>query len=341
MIFTPEKLIQVNNKLAEANQILIVAHKSPDGDAVGSALGLYHYLRNRNFSVWVCLPDPAPSFLGWMEGFEDILNLEQQNKEVSRAIERADLIFCLDFNALHRTGKQMEELLIQSKAFKVMVDHHLDPSDEFDVTFSQTSACSTAQMVYDFIDANGDADMVTPIIGEPLYCGIMTDSGSFRFPSVTPRTHYILSKLLEKGVRNYKVHESVYDTNTIERLRLRGYAINEKLELLTEYNTALLFLTEEELEQFNYVSGDTEGLVNVGLSIQGITRSIFLKESHGLIKISFRSKGLDNPINTFASTYFSGGGHANAAGGKWEGSMEEAVKRVKEALPVFIEENTK
>lgn len=338
MIYTPEKLIQVNKKLDEANQIVIVAHKSPDGDAIGSALGLYHYLVKKQYCVLVCLPDPTPSIFDWMEGFDKVLNLEQNHQDVSRAIKRADLIFCLDFNAMHRTGKEMEELLLESKGFKVMIDHHLDPSDEFDVSFSQTSACATAQMVYDFIEANGDEDLITPIIGEPLYCGIMTDSGSFRFPSVTPRTHDIISKLLTRGVQNNKVHESVYDTNTLGRLRLRGFAINEKLELLEDYATAIMHITEEELEQFDYKNGDTEGLVNVGLSIEGITRSIFLKESFGLIKISFRSKGTNNPINTFASTYFSGGGHANAAGGKWEGTMEEAIKRIKEMLPEFVQQ---
>lgn len=339
MIFTPDKLIEVNNKVNEANQIVIVAHKSPDGDAIGSALGLYHYLVKKQYNVWVCLPDPAPSFFEWMEGFEDVLNLEQNHQDVSRAIKRADVIFCLDFNAFHRTGKEMETLLSESTAYKVMIDHHLNPSDEFDVLFSQTSACATAQMVFDFIVANGDEQLITPIIGEPLYCGIMTDSGSFRFPSVTAKTHDIVAKLLTRGVQNHKVHESVYDTNTIERLKLRGYAINEKLELLSANTTALMYLTEEELERFDYKQGDTEGLVNVGLSINGIKRSIFLKESYGLIKISFRSKGSDNPVNEYASTYFSGGGHANAAGGKWEGSMEEAVTRIKETLPLFFKDD--
>jgi phosphoesterase RecJ-like protein len=208
----------------------------------------------------------------------------------------------------------------------------LNPSDEFDLTFSDTSACSTAQLIVELISAMGDEPLLDEKIGTPLYCGIMTDTGSFRFSSVTAETHEIIAKLIKVGVKSYKIHESVFDTNTLDRLKLRGYIINEKLELFHNGKTAIMSLSKKDLDQFNYQKGDTEGLVNVGLSIVGVTRSIFLKESDGIIKISFRSKGKDNPVNILAQENFSGGGHANAAGGKWEGTMQDAIDRIKEVL---------
>lgn len=333
-IFNEQKLAQINGVLSPTKQIVIVAHKSPDGDSIGSSLGLYHYLKKLNYNVKVCHPDPSPYFLNWMNGVDEIIDAETQFDLVEKEILSADIIFCLDFNAMSRVGV-MKEMMIESRAFKIMIDHHLNPSDEFDVLFSEPASCSTAQMIVDFIDARGDLDQLDVNIGEALYCGIMTDSGSFRFPSVTAHTHEVISKLMKGGVMPYKVHEAVFDTNTFDKLKLRSYAINEKMEILKELDTAIISLEKSELEKFNYVKGDTEGLVNVGLSIQGIKKSIFLSEGDGIIKISFRSKGQDNPVNVMANTYFGGGGHANAAGGKWDGNMAEAIAEVKRVLPEF------
>jgi phosphoesterase RecJ-like protein len=330
-IFTEQKIALLKTYLEGNPKCVIIAHKSPDGDSIGSSLGLYHYLVEKGVHVDVCHPDPAPHFLEWMEGTSAILNGEDNFDAVSERLLAADVIFCLDFNDTSRVGK-LTELLQESTAKKVMIDHHLNPKDEFDLQFSDTSSCSTAQLIVELISAMGDESILNAKMGTPLYCGIMTDTGSFRFSSVTAETHEIVAKLMKAGVESYQVHEAVFDTNTLDRLKIRGYTINEKLELLQEGKTALISLSKDELEKFNVRKGDTEGLVNVGLSIVGVTRSIFLKESDGIIKISFRSKGKDNPINVIAQEYFSGGGHANAAGGKWDGSLEEAIEKIKEVL---------
>lgn len=335
MTFSEDKISHINSKLSTTQKIVIVAHRSPDGDSIGSSLGLFHYLTKKGYDVTVCHPDPAPEFLLWMDGAASIINYVNDPETVTDTIAEATIIFCLDFNAMHRTGNDMEKILLESTAFKVMIDHHLDPTDEFDLTFSEITSCSTAQLIYDFIVASGDEQLLDAKIGTPLYCGIMTDSGSFRYPSTTAHTHEVIGALINAGVNNSYVHESVYDTNTIERLKLRGYAINEKLEILAEQKTAIMSLSEAELNDFNYENGFTEGLVNIGLSIKGITKSVFLKEQNGLIKISFRSKGKDNPINGMANKHFSGGGHANASGGKWEGTLEAAIEELKRVLPQY------
>lgn len=332
--FNEKNISQVKELLNNSKSIVIVAHKSPDGDSIGSSLGLYHFLKKLDLNVKVCHPDPAPYFLNWMTGFDEIIDAENNLDEVSKEVESADVIFCLDFNAMSRVGV-MKEMMVNSGATKIMIDHHLDPTDEFDMVFSEPASCSTAQLIVDFIDAMGNIDLLDAPIGEPLYCGIMTDSGSFRFPSVTAHTHEVIAKLMKGGVEPYKIHEAVFDTNTFDKLRLKSYAINEKMEILEEFDTSIISLSKAELEQFNYVKGDTEGLVNVGLSITGIKKSIFLTEGDGIIKISFRSKGQDNPINVMAGTYFHGGGHANASGGRWDGDMDEAIAKIKSVLPEF------
>jgi len=332
--FNEQSIAQVKKVLSTSKKIVIVAHKSPDGDSVGSSVGLYHYLIKKGLDVSICHPDPAPYFLEWMSGIDKIKNAEDHTTEVNTLIAEADVIFCLDFNTMSRAGN-LADSLINSSATKIMIDHHLHPSDEFDYVFSETTSCSTAQLIVDFISSMGDINLLDPNIGEALYTGIMTDSGSFRFPSVSAHTHEVVAALMKGGVHPYKVHEAVFDTNTFDRLRLRSYAINEKMEILDEHKTALVWLDKSELKQFNYVKGDTEGLVNVGLSILGVNKSIFLMEGDGIIKISFRSKGETNPVNVMANTYFHGGGHANASGGKWEGTMDEAILKIKSVLPEF------
>jgi phosphoesterase RecJ-like protein len=333
--FNERKVAQLKEYLKNSPKIVIIAHKSPDGDSIGSSVGLYYYLKKKGFSVEICHPDPSPYFLHWIDGVDEIMSFEEKSSQVKEAMYDSDVIFCLDFNNFGRVGNGMKILLESSKASKVMIDHHPSPSDEFDLQFSEIESCSTAQLIYDLIESFDDLDLLDEKIGEPLYCGIMTDSGSFRFPSTSPHTHEVIAGLMKAGVKNYKVHENVFDTNTIDRLRLRGYAINEKLEILEEYGVAIMSLSKSDLEKFNYVKGDAEGLVNVGLSITGITKSIFLKESDGIIKISFRSKGNDNPVNVMANKYFEGGGHANASGGAWKGSLDEAIQEIKNVIPEF------
>lgn len=333
--FNEQKVALLKELLKDQPNILIIAHKSPDGDSIGSSVGLYHYLKKRGFNVHICHPDPSPYFLNWINGVNHIVNYEEDPSEVKELIQGSNVIFCLDFNDLGRVGNGMKTLVENSNSSKIMIDHHLHPSDEFDLQFSETESCSTSQLIYDLIESLGDLELLDENIGEPLYCGIMTDSGSFRFPSTTAHTHEVIAGLMRAGVKNYKVHENVFDTNTLDRLKLRGYAINERLEILDAYSTAIISLSKSDLEKFNYVKGDTEGLVNVALSISGIKKSIFLKEGDGIIKISFRSKGSDNPVNTMASKYFQGGGHANASGGMWSGTLDEAIEKVKKVIPEF------
>lgn len=331
-VFTADKIDLVTEQLEKAQNVVIVAHKSPDGDAVGSCLGLFGVLKPKYENLSMILPDPAPNFLNWIENFDEIIDFSAEKEDAEQSIKDADIIFCLDFNVLHRVGDEMKESISNSEAFKIMIDHHLEPSDEFDIVFSDTTACSAAQLVFDFVSKIGWQNHISPKIGEAFYCGIMTDTGSFRYPSTSAHTHEVIASLLDLGVKNNVVHENVFDTNTVSRLKLRGYAINEKLEILEDISTAVISLSEKELWNYDYEKGDTEGLVNVGLSILGINKAIFLKEMDGLVKISFRSKGADNPVNKFASIYFDGGGHANAAGGAFKGSLEEAITKLKKAL---------
>ena len=334
-VFTTDKLIQLTEKFQSATNIVIVAHQSPDGDAVGSCLALQSYLRKKiTKSITVCLPDPAPATFEWLKGADEMLDAQNHLAEIQEIISSSTLVFSLDHNQLSRAGAELERMIKEIDPFKVMIDHHLFPSEEYDITFSDTSSCATAQMIFDFIEANDDLALIDEEIGEMIYCGIMTDTGSFRFPSTTAHTHHVIAKLLEAGVKNEKVHEAIYDTNSISRLKMRA-SVTEKMELIEAHKTALLFLTKEDMHAYNYQEGDADGLVNVGLSIKGINKAIFLKESNDLVKISFRSKGENNPVNELASSYFNGGGHANAAGGRFEGSIEDAIKKIKSVLHEF------
>lgn len=337
MVFTEEKIKQLNALLKDAKHVVITAHKSPDGDSIGSSLALYHYLKEvYTGSLHVCHPDASPKFLQWMEGTQDILSFENNIDEVKSHLSTADVIFCLDFNSFGRVGNEMQPFLSSAPGKKVMIDHHLNPEEEgFEIVFSDTTSCSTAQLIYELIEANGDQSKITKACGEAVYTGIMTDTGSFRFSSTSSKTHRIVADLLDKGIENNKIHENTFDNNSVNRLQLHGHAISNNLEILPEYKTAIIYLTKEELERFNYQKGDTEGLVNTVLSIEGIRKSIFLKESDGIIKISFRSIGEDNPVNTLASEYFHGGGHKNAAGGRHTKDLKGAIDKLKKVLPEF------
>lgn len=312
--------------LAESSRIVITTHKSPDGDAIGSSLGLYHILRGLGKPVHVILPDEAPEFLHWMEGFSDVLVFSDKKEEAAREIAAADLIFSLDYNHLYRTGEGVEKELRASEAAFILIDHHQQPEAFAEVTYSDTKACSTAEMIYRFAQQMELMAHLNAAAAECIYCGIMTDSGSFRFPNVSPDTHHIAASLIETGLDHARVHREVYDTNLHDRLRLIGYALNEKLEVIPECATALIALTQDELKRFNYRPGDTEGLVNQALSIRGIKLAAFFREGSNEIKVSFRSKGTFD-VNQFARGSWNGGGHMNASGGSTQETMEEAVKR--------------
>ena len=334
-IFSEEKLNTLFQELEKAKNILILGHKSPDGDAVGSTLALHHYLEQKNIKSTVIMPDGFPSFLNGMKGVEDIKYFDKNKKEISELMHNSDVIFTLDFNDQSRVGNEFGKVLANAKALKIMIDHHQQPADYATFTFSDTKSCSTAQLVYEFIEANKDLSLIDKEIAECIYTGILTDTGSFRFPSTTQKTHEIASFLLNTGIKHSEIHERIYDINTPERLKLMGYMLDKKLEILPEIKTAIVSLTKEELLTHKTKKGYTEGFVNIALSILGIEIGIFVKEDENMVKISFRSKG-DVPVNEFSKKYFEGGGHINAAGGRSNISVEKTVSKIKELLPGFL-----
>ncbi|MEP2026865.1 MAG: DHH family phosphoesterase [Reichenbachiella sp.] len=326
---------QIVSEIRSAKHIVITSHKSPDGDSIGSSLGLLRFIEKLGHSAVVCHPDGAPDFLEWV-GLDPILLMTDQPAEVTNAFEKADLIFCLDYNGTDRIGPDMQALLEAATCKKIMIDHHLHPQDFATLMVSETSSSSTAQLIAELVMQSGHEELLDAHIGTPLYLGILTDTGSFRFPAVQPRTHELIANLLAEGVEHHLIHEALNDNNTASRLRLQGFAMAEKLEILEDYKVALIPLTKEELAKYNYKKGDTDSLANLALSIKGMKAAILMSEKDGIVKLSFRSKGDDNPVNTLAAEHFDGGGHANAAGGMSKASVEEVVEQLKQVIPDYF-----
>lgn len=314
----------VKDLLSVPQKIVIVPHKNPDGDAIGSTLGLWHYLTNSGHEAVIISPNDYPKFLKWMPGNEHILNFEKENSQAKKAIKNASVVFTLDFNHLGRIG-QMQSALEEQKVVFVMIDHHQAPSDYAEIMYSDVLMSSTCEMVYNFIEFLGDKNKVTSEIANCLYTGIMTDTGSFKFKSTTGRTHQVVADLIEKGAENTKIHNHIYDTNSPSRLHLLGCAL-KNMVILTAYRTAFITLSQDELDTFKYQKGDTEGFVNYGLTLENICFAVIFIENReeGIIKISFRSEG-DFSVNEFARSHFEGGGHNNAAGGKSDHSLQETA----------------
>ena len=317
----------------EQKKIVITTHHRPDGDAIGSSLGLYNYLVQKNLDVSVIVPSDYPQFLKWMPGNDVVINYQTDPVKSNRLISEADLIFCLDFNRMNRIDR-MEAPVRASKAIKILIDHHLDPENAFDHSYSFPDSCATSELIYEFITAMEDKSLVNKSVAECLYAGIMTDTASFRFASMKADTHRTIAKLMEAGAVNYKIHELVYDTNTENRLRLLGHCLEDKLVVLPEFNTAYISLTAEELDSFHFQTGDTEGVVNYALSIDGIRLAAFFAPRDGEVRISFRSKD-DFPANELAQKYFEGGGHKNAAGGRSLVSLEDTIRNFLQVLPAY------
>lgn len=339
-VFNSENILKSTGLISGASRIVVTSHKSPDGDAVGSLLSMWQMLEVLGHRATAILPDEAPGFLKWMHGADRIVLFDQQREEASAAIAGADLIFVLDYNAFHRTGSDMEQALAGAKAQFIMIDHHQQPQALPGVVFSDTAACSTCELIYEFFVASGWKNKITTTIAECIYCGIMTDSGSFRFPSVTPETHRIVADLMENGLNHARVHREVYDTNSLDRLRLIGYALGEKLEVIESCSTAIVSLSADELQRFNHRPGDTESLVNQALSIQGIKLAAFFREGNNEVKISFRSKGSFD-VNTFARKSWNGGGHHNAAGGSSKVGLAESIRRFKDEISSIADQINK
>ncbi|PCJ98277.1 MAG: DHH family phosphoesterase [Flavobacteriaceae bacterium] len=317
--------IKATKELLSAEQkIVIIPHKNPDGDAIGSTLALWHYLKNKGHNATIISPNDYPKFLKWMPGNEQIKNFETDSIGAKRLIAEATLIFTLDFNHLGRIG-QLQPLVEDTSATFIMIDHHQAPSDYAKIMYSDVSMSSTCEMIYNFIEFLGDENKVTPEMASCLYTGIMTDTGSFKYRSTTSNTHRIVANLIEKGADNTKIHNNVFDTNTPSKLHLLGCAL-KNMVILKKYGTAYITLSQEELDIYNYKKGDTEGIVNYGLTLDGIKLAVIFIENkeEGIIKISFRSEG-NFSVNEFARNHFQGGGHTNAAGGKSDETMEETT----------------
>ena len=316
----------IQQLLATPKKIVIIPHRNPDGDAMGSTLGMYHFLLKNNQHPTVVSPNEFPDFLAWMPGSETVKIFEKDRKNVTQILEEAELVFTLDFNALHRVG-EMENVLNKIQAPFVMIDHHQAPDDYAVVTFSDVNYGSTCEMLYQFISSLGKKTDIDKTIGTCIYTGILTDSGSFRFPKTTGNTHRIIADLIDLGVENTEIPNLLFDNSTFDRLQLLGRAL-QNMKIVANCNTTYITLSQEELNSFNFVKGDTEGIVNYGLSIKGIDfTAIFIENTEEkIIKISFRSQG-DFDVNEFARAHFSGGGHKNAAGGKSELTMEETVTK--------------
>ena len=305
---------------------------NPDGDAMGSALGLAGVLEKKGFEVQVIVPNPYPSFLYWMNGDHKVMVYETNEEACDLILKESDLIIHLDYNALHRSGA-MQGILETVSAKRMMIDHHQQPDNFPDATYSDTSMSSTCEMVFHLIDGLGWADKISKKEAECLYTGIVTDPGGFRFGSTSQITHEVASRLLEMGVRPQDIASRVYDTNSQERLKLLSRAL-ENMEIIPDFNAAIINLSKEDLKEFNFKKGDTEGFVNYGLSVSGIKLSVFLAEKDGLIKMSFRSKG-DFDVNKLARKHFNGGGHINAAGGATSEGLLDTINKLKSVLPDY------
>lgn len=334
--FNEEHLSEIKALLREPKRICIVPHHKPDGDALGASLALYQLLTRLDHKAQVVSPSDFPDFLHWMPGSTEVIDFLKNKNAASEALLNAELIFCLDFNEVSRTEK-LKDLLLQSSAKKILIDHHLSPQLFCDFTISFPEACATCELVYHFIVKTGFKQWINEKVAECLYAGIMTDSGSFRFPSMKADTHRVIAELMEAGALNYRIHENVYDNFSLERTRFLGYCLSTKLVVLPEYRTAYFHVTKEELKRFHHQNGDTEGIVNYGLSIKGIVLSAFFCEKDDIVKISFRSKDLFS-VKDLASKHFNGGGHLNAAGGRSTLSLNETVKQFESLLPLYKDE---
>nr|WP_177766633.1 bifunctional oligoribonuclease/PAP phosphatase NrnA [Flavobacterium sp. I3-2] len=317
----------VQNLLSTPKKIAIIPHRNPDGDALGSTLGLYHVLKQLNHEVKVISPNDFPDFIAWLPGSETVEIFEKDKENTTDFLNTSELIFTLDFNALHRTGDLMAETLGKISAPFIMIDHHQMPDDYAQVTISDVNFGSTCELLYNFLTDLKLNHLINKDVATCLYTGIVTDSGSFKFQKTTGNTHRVVADLIDKGVNNPMVHESLFNTSSYSRLQLLGRAL-ENLKVLPNHKTAFTTLSQKELYEFNFQKGDTEGIVNYGLSIKNIDfAAIFIEnKDEGIIKISFRSEGSFD-VNEFARKHFNGGGHINAAGGKSLLSLNDTVNK--------------
>jgi len=317
--------VALKKLLDKKPKVLITMHKGPDGDAIGSSLGFYHFLKKQGIDSVVVAPDNFPKFLKWLPGCDRIIDCDHYPHKAEKAIKACDLIFCLDFNHPSRLGA-FEEMVRKSDKPKYVIDHHQDPDSFADQYYVDSDASSTAEMIYRLAAEMEETALIDADSAICLYTGLVTDTGSFRFSSVTPEVMQIAANLMSTGIDHVQVYNQVYDNSTLDQLKLKGYALSEKTVVVGNTGAAYISLTEEELERFNYRSGDTEGLVNYALSIEGIHVAGFFYERDGYIKLSLRSKGKIE-VNKIAGALFQGGGHKMAAGGRSDLSLDETIAK--------------
>ena len=335
-ILDNNQLALMDQLISHANTVLVVCHKSPDGDAIGSSLAWAELLRQRGKDVTVVVPDQYPDFLKWLPNTEKIVRYDKHREKSEMLFKIADLVFCLDFNTPSRVD-EMEQTLVSSPAKKVLIDHHLKPDVAADLVVSQPEASSTAELVFRIAYQMGDFQKLDKAFAIPVYCGMMTDTGGFTYNSSRPEIYFIISELLTKHIDKDRIYRNVFHNYSENRIRLMGYVMYEKLVYMSDYHAAFYSLTREELKRFNYVKGDSEGLVNIPQQIKGLKLSISLREDTdkpNLVWVSLRSVD-DFPCNLMAEEFFNGGGHLNASGGRIDGTIEEAIEIVKKAISAY------
>ncbi|MBQ6882223.1 MAG: DHH family phosphoesterase [Alistipes sp.] len=337
MELNKEHIEQLRTLLAEPQQIVIVSHTNPDGDAVGSSMAWAEALRSMGHTVHCVVPNRYPYFLNWMPQIKDVLIFKDQPEAAKAAIDTADLIFCLDFNDVSRLEILTETLATNTTARRVLIDHHLSPAEGFDLTFSHPDSSSTCFLVYSIIEALLGVEVITRPMAEQLYVGMMTDTGNFAFSFLTPELFRAVAVLLERGIVIPDIHNQVYNAYTAGRARLFGYAINRKMELIHNGRVAYMSLKENEMRRFGFQQGDSEGFVNYPLTIKKVKMSVMFLEHTNFIRVSLRSRGQVD-VNLFARRYFNGGGHKNAAGGKSFVSMEETIEHYIRSVEEFAAE---
>ena len=332
------KINQLKEQLLKAKKVVITSHQSPDGDAIGSSLGLQLALAKQGITSTVVVPDAVPPYLFWLPQADGILVYQNHENEIDSLMAEADVIFSLDYNHPSRVG-ELGNAIIGSSAVKAMIDHHREPSDFCDYTLSDITASSTAELVFNFLEELDFASDIDADIASCLYSGIVTDTASFKHNSTTKRTHQVAAALIDAGINASQIQGKLFDTNRLTRLKLLGFILTEKLELVADNRVAIISLTQQEEQQFQVQKGDTEGFVNYGLSIDTVQLAAFFREDpeKGIVKISFRSVN-DVDVNRFARTHFNGGGHKNAAGGRSDDDIITTIDNFKNLVTKFLNE---
>ena len=335
-IFKTDDIAKLKATIADNNFFVLTCHAGPDGDALGSTLGLAGYLKALGKEALVVVPDAYPDFLAWMPGSQEVLRYDKYRDKAELMIAAADVVVAMDYNALSRVD-DMGVAIGKSKAVKVMIDHHLQPDSFCDLTFSFPQLSSTCEVVFRLIYAMGGYEVMDKGVCECLYAGMMTDTGCFSYGPCTQEVYLIISLMMQKEINKDRIYNKVFNNYSEGRLRLMGYVLYEKMKVYPDHHAALITLTREEMNRFNFVKGDTEGLVNIPLQMKGIHFSVFLREDteKDLIRVSLRSQGTF-PCNKFAGRYFNGGGHLNTSGGQYDGSLDEAVALFEKGLEEFL-----